>query len=82
MSLVTWLSGGSGGGRESSAERRAKIAEWNSRRESGDQPSSSGGGGGREGSEERRAKIAAWNAAREARTAEGAPPPAEDGSGN
>jgi splicing factor U2AF subunit len=46
-----------GGGREGSAERRAKIAEWNRKRE--------GGGEGREGSEERRAKIANWNFARE-----------------
>ncbi|KAL3892771.1 MAG: hypothetical protein SGPRY_014802, partial [Prymnesium sp.] len=43
------------GGRESSAERRAKIASWNKSREGTE------GGGAREGSAERRAKIAEWN---------------------
>ena len=50
--------GADGAVRESSEERRAKIAAWNQSRGGGSE-------GGRDPSEERRAKIAAWNAARE-----------------
>jgi splicing factor U2AF subunit len=63
--------------RESSEERRAKIAEWNARSGGGGgggggAASSSGGGEApRDPSEERRAKIAAWNRAREEGGGEG-----------